>query len=234
MRTLKKILIWILGIALVLLLAIGSTAIWVFNNPEKAVQIAQKHILPEDLSISWKTLEIDPKYLGGLNFSLVVDAEDLLIQRENLEAPIDRIHLSSSFYFTKTDKHRLDELVILAPREIVIKQVSANTKKEQDEQNLYQQAANILGYLGALKENFMVTKVDMDISKVTIQSAASSTSASFKAFKENSESIDLDIKVATGTNLDASLKGSVNLGQQHTEPLFKGSLSVASKILTTD
>ncbi len=195
--TLKTIFIVISSLITVVLIAAGAASIWAFNNPVDAFKAVQKYILPEDLSITWDTLEIDTKYEGGLNFSFDLVSEDFKLQKSEpeLSATFNNIIIHATLYFSKNRPHDLHKIEIISEDAISFKP-SDQPQENQDEQSFYQQVQNPIDQINYLKEKVKFGELNINLPVIQIASTSPLT-LSLQAKKEDNE------QIALGASLDS-------------------------------
>lgn len=96
----KKILkIFLLLIFSLIVLTAGLIG-WIIAKPKEAWRIAEKHFLPQDFQMKWEKMNFQAKHLSGVNFSFVVEFQDLYIKkgRPFLELPVDYLRIETSVY----------------------------------------------------------------------------------------------------------------------------------------
>lgn len=220
---LKKIILIFLGIIVTLVLAAGGIAVWVFNNPIKALQLAQEHVLPEDLDIEWEGLEINPKYEGGLNFSLSILAKNLLIKKQTplVRIPVQLFEMDATFYFSSSKNHELRRLSVIADQEIFFQPGPKDESEEQ--QSLYQQSQNAIEAIQTLKET-SIEELLVELPKIKIGSVDGILlSVNLKKDDINAK-INLDSKITKGSDLSVDIKASL-FGDQS---LIKSNIDLTS------
>ena len=97
---------------LTVLLTVGGVLFWAYHNPLSAFQKIEKYILPPDLKILWKDLRVSFSSLGGLDFVLDLEIDELSVRKEipAIEVPIRRVHVKASvFPFARQAKLHLIE-----------------------------------------------------------------------------------------------------------------------------
>lgn len=233
MKIFKKFL-WGLLIVFTLsfVLVMGAVA-YVWTHPKETWAYVQSRYLPEDLKITWDTLDIRLQRTTGWNFAFVGDIRKFHIQKENpsIDIPVDEIHWDLALAPLQ-DQHQV------FVRDLRIKAISpmkfsaGPPEQETAEENPFEKLHGYLSWLRKSRhfkvqnfeivaEKFIFTSFEGDSTEITARLQRSSNNAA--------DTIDFSAEVLLpgATSPKISTSGSLNLDNFETDqPFLNATLQV--------
>ena len=99
-KWIARTLAFLFSALVIVTLAVGGVVLWAYNNPLAAFQKIEKYVLPEDLKITWKDVRFSGELLGGLNFGIDLEVDELFVKKgaPALDLPIHRTHIKASVF----------------------------------------------------------------------------------------------------------------------------------------
>lgn len=230
MKILKKVILTLLSVMLFFTLMIGGTVFWTAKNPQQAWTIVEKYILPKDMSITWKEIELRTRYLDGLSFHLDFRVEVLHLKKKEplTDFLVDSIHLESSvFPFAMTQKIVVHSLVFKSSEPL---KLTLNSSKSEHRSNPFQNMKILFDAFTKFKNYVDLQSVDIRVKELRFeQSVGGSDSVSLIVttdMKQKPKSIDFRFSLKSGDDLTAISSGKVvpvNTGEN--EFLLKGEVN---------
>ncbi len=231
----KKFLLISAGIAGLLVLLSVLLLTWVYFNPKPAWSFAQRHFLPEDLKISWQTLNLDVTKEDGWVWRAQLQARDFAVAKQtpHIAAQIDDIDVDLFVEpFGEAKPIRLKTLKVISKSAI---KVWASAEKEEDsvEQSPFQMIKSMTDYLLTLKKVDTGDKFEINLREFDYFTKSIGDSNFYKiaafAKKENRAAEEISFKIEVefpaGPLSKLSLNGVLTANSYQTEKPFLSGVS---------
>lgn len=167
MKYFRKILKWLVITLLSIVIIIVGAAAWIFNNPKKAYEIAEKHFLPQDLKITWQKWDFDFSKLDGWNFKIDWQVDDLLIvkTKPHLHLPFEKIRLKADIAPFKKSIF-VKNLEIQSTNEMEFEATKSAQKTPQ--KNIFQQIQTGINLLTKVHDYVSYENIDIHVQQFSL------------------------------------------------------------------
>jgi len=227
MKIFKNVALALFSIILFLTIVIGGSIFWATRNPQQAWKIVEQHILPEDMFITWKEIELHTKHLGGLNYHFEFKVEKLHLKKKEplTDFPVDSIQLEFSILpFVDTQRVVVQRFVFKSTRSLMLK---LGSSKNEQAQNPFQNTQKIFKTFNQFKRNFNLQYVDIQLKELILeQSDNASKSMSLVAnmnMKKMPRSMDIKFSLKSASDQTMIATGNIaSLNSSGNGLLFKG------------
>jgi hypothetical protein len=201
-----------IALIITLLILIGLPY-WVIKNPHQAWDLAQDHLLPKDLHITWEDMNFEAKHISGLNFYINWEIHNLLIQKEKpgLDLPVDVFHVEARIFPRgKGQKLTLQNLILQTSKPLTFH--PAQQAKKGPEQNPFEQLQGILSKVSKLNEFAKIENANIEVREFFLEKDFSpGISVTFSAHKK-ADSIFLDYQTTvTLRQMKLASRGKLSL-----------------------
>jgi hypothetical protein len=227
MKRARKVILWILGLVSLLMLILAGTVYWIFEHPKETYAFVEQHFFPEDLSITWNTMNFEGKKLGGLNFEVDWQFEGLSIQKKKplIDFPIQFVHLKAGVFPKSTPKVLIHELNLKVPDTLRFRAEPSQKKKQV--QNPFQSAQTIFDSVAAFKKWVKIENLNAELKRFELLLEADKKMAVAVQLKQSSDSQDpeniqmqIQTEIPSEQPLKLQLEGNLNLEKFQTEQVF--------------
>lgn len=204
-------------------LTIGGVAFWAYKNPLAAFQKIEKYFLPEDLKITWKDIRFSGELLGGLDFGIDLEVEDLSIKKGTpaIDLPIHRTHLKASIF--PLARNAKIHLVEAEATEKLSFAANPNAPPSP-ERNLFQQLQSIVSILDLVKRRIPVDAVKIHADDFTYRLGnGRELKMKIDASKNPDETLNLDfaLDMPSETNaIKVEAKGDLDFAKMGSQDTF--------------
>ncbi len=220
----KRLLKWFLIVVGALAGAILGVAIWIFTNPLSAWHFAERHILPEDLKITWESMDFGLAKTDWRHWQLNWNAEKLKIEKQapHLVVPLEHIVLTLSM---ASLRFTIDDLQVQAAQPVRF--FASPETEPKAEHNYYEQLKTALRFFKRGQKVIEIKKLDVNVTDFQYIALDKSTAhASLKISKSPDalEFISHLTHVADAVS-EMQLHGHLHLGLTDL-PLFTANLNM--------
>lgn len=159
---LTKILAVVLSVSAFLFISTIAISLFVFYNPGKTWELAEKYILPKDLKITWQALDVRVQRIQGLNFKIDATVEKLDIQKVSpkVHFPIEKIDVHLQAYPFAQKKVILTNLKVGASEKLSFE--AAKPSEPSEPQSPFQTLQGIFSMLEKGK-SFQIENFSIDL-----------------------------------------------------------------------
>lgn len=98
-RKLKLIFYWLIGTIFALLLVITLALVWAVKNPREAFSLAERYLLPKDLSIKWEEMNFGVQRASWHHWEIKWNTRELHIRKGEPEINFPVTEASTAFTF---------------------------------------------------------------------------------------------------------------------------------------
>lgn len=226
-RILRNILLGLVGAISILILSLAAFAVWIFHHPHDAFEFAQRHILPNDLKITWEKIEFHGEHLGGLDFNAALDWTNLKIVKSSpaLELPFDQIRVEISVFpwRRRADIRRLD---IIAEQPLIYGELAPSPP--QPEKSPFEYLKKVVSLLQTIHDRAPIDNLNVRLDRLTYQAfQGKPLEMSIRARKDAKQNdaepplnFDLAFKFGNGTTYDVRADGEINFEKIETPANF--------------
>lgn len=229
-KTFKCIFIIFTAITTLTLVVVLSAGLWVYFNPEESWQTVERHLLPEDLQISWSDIHFSVNHVKRMNWDFEISFDNISVTKLDPEVIINleelTIDLSATIIFPRTEVE-IKNFYIKSLSSVSIRQkLDPNVKQKPfDPSDALEQVTSIVQTLQSYQDRVTLNKIDISIDKFEYQSGDSKPIlASIKISKPEVQShkVSFEVELQDLTELAAmvNLVGSVDLKHFGTETSF--------------
>ncbi len=156
------------SLVLVVLLSTAGSIYWILNYPESAWRFASRYILPDDLKVTWESMDFDWRKKAWNEWGFAWSTKNLAVTKgqPKVNAGVSTAEAKWGFNFL-SDKPTFEfERIDLQTREKSFVQLEPS-KEKSPEQSIYQMVNNALGYLS--QSNKFLVFHSMNVKVVNFQ-----------------------------------------------------------------
>lgn len=183
-KTLKIFLLSTVSLLIAIIIILVGTLSFAYVYPKKSWNLMQHYILPEDLKISWETMDAQWSHTRFIGGDLVWTIKGLQItkQKPTLNIPVENLQLNISIGLNDgVQPVRLHELKILSKKAFFKAEPSTEPTTKM---NPFQQLEKYLSYADYLKK-IEVEQFNVDVQEFTFEAAeGTSITANLKVDKQ--------------------------------------------------
>lgn len=154
--------------ALLLVVVLGLT--WALQNPKAVWQLAEQHLLPKDMHVTWSHIELEVKHLTGLNFFLDWEITDLLVTKLEpaLQVPIDHIHIQASI-FPRSQEQKVIFHQLLVQAAQPLRFHPSENPKPTVQKSPFQTLQDVVHYVEIFQKYAALQNVDIDMKEFRLE-----------------------------------------------------------------
>lgn len=201
-------------ILIIFLFTVGSTY-WILNYPQSAWNFASRYLLPDDLKITWDTMDFEWQKKSWTEWDFEWSTKNLVVLKTEPQVDLGVVKAEAKFglnFWSDKPTFQFDRFV-LQTREKSFYQVAA-AKKSSPEQSIYQTANDTLGYLSQSNQFLIFNSVDLQIANFQVRLPSEQIwtitgTVLKKPSVANNQAMQIYLSVAS-KDLTAEAKGELN------------------------
>lgn len=221
----------IIGLLLIAVLILGGAVFWAYKNPRSAYELAEKHVLPKDLKVTWAKVDVARESLGGLDFRFDITLEDLRVVKKSpeLDVPIHHLRVSASVFPMKRSGH-VDLIELDAPDEVMFH--ASPDPAPTPEKNPFEQLHSVLRILTLIHDRAPIETIDAKASKFVFRPETGDPlvmKVGLKKAEHQAAAIDFLMEIPGESKTEISANADLDLDKVKTgETFLDGKIRVAS------
>ncbi len=230
MKILKKTILWLSLIVLTLTVLTAGLVTWVIKNPQSAWKFAEEHFLPDDLNVTWDSMEFHARHFSGLNFYFDWKIHDLHIKKEKhfINFPIDFVRLETSIFLRSPTQKIIAHDWQLKTTETM--RLNLSPKEGEVGQSPFQTFKNFASQIKSFRRLVEIENLDVKIKefryqKIDFESFVLSLDAVHDRHLDP-DTLNYKTSVTLPNELSVSSKGRIFLNKDPNRPFLGGNIKV--------